>query len=167
MKKKIIVSLLLVGACLALIPSVFARDYSQTAIGPEAYSGKTTTSDVLTVTTSNYNYVRGDRTYFIRTTAKGWLRDGVCMADSSRTGTINMYEDDIYPNSDELVKTYKLSFNGRELNSITFSNNPTEGAIDSGDDPTVELYHTLYISPIAGDSAATNGELYNYQYAVD
>ena len=166
MKKKIIVSLLLVGACFALIPSVFARNYTQTARGPEAYSGKTTTSDIMSLSTSNYNYVRGDRTFFI-ITSNGWLREGVCVASDNRTATVNLYEDDVYPNSDELVKTYKLTFKGRDLSGATRTSTPTMTAIDSGDDPTVELYHTLYVSPIAGDTAATNGELYIFQYAVD
>ncbi|HIU11852.1 MAG TPA: hypothetical protein IAB65_04030 [Candidatus Onthocola stercorigallinarum] len=167
MKKKIVISMLLIGVCFALIPSVFARNYTASTKGPEAFSGKTTTSDVLTISTTNYGYVRGDRTYFIITSDKGWLRDGVCVADSNRTGTIKMYEDDVYPNADDLVKTYTLTFNGRELNKVTLSHTNQATAIDSGTDPTVELYHTLYISPIAGDTAATNGELYNYQYAVD
>ena len=94
MKKKIVISMLLIGVCFALIPSVFARNYTASTKGPEAFSGKTTTSDVLTISTTNYGYVRGDRTYFIITSDKGWLRDGVCVADSNRTGTIKMYEDD-------------------------------------------------------------------------
>lgn len=167
MKKKIVASMLLVGVCLALIPSVFAQNYTDSTRGPEAYSGKTTTSDVLTLTTTNYGYVRGDRTYFQITSDRGWLRDGVCVASDSRTGEIKMYEDDVYPNADDLVKTYTLTFKGRELHSVTLTKNNQATAIDSGTDPTVELYHTLYISPIAGDTAATNGELYNYQYAVD
>ena len=162
-----VVILLLVGVCFALIPSVFARNYTASTMGPEAYSDKTTTSDVLELTTTSYGYVRGDRTHFFITSEEGWLRDGVCVGDDSRTGTIKLYEDDVYPNADDLVKTYTLSFKGRELHSVKLSNLDQATAIDSGTDPTVELYHTLYISPIAGDTAATNGAIYTYQYAVD
>ena len=108
-----VVILLLVGVCFALIPSVFARNYTASTMGPEAYSDKTTTSDVLELTTTSYGYVRGDRTHFFITSEEGWLRDGVCVGDDSRTGTIKLYEDDVYPNADDLVKTYTLSFKGR------------------------------------------------------
>ena len=67
----------------------------------------------------------------------------------------------------EREETYYV-FVGRNLSGANIqvvTNQAT--AIDSGYDNTVELYHTLYIAPIAGDSGSTNGPIYTYQYAVD
>lgn len=167
MKKKIAVSLLIFGACFSLIQGVSARTYSDLDTGPEAYSGRTTTTSIKQLTSSVYDYIRGDRTYFYITTF-GNLRESVCVADNSRKATIKLYEDDVYPNADDLVKTYTFSFVGRNLSGANIQVTTNQAtAIDSGDDDTVELYHTLYITPIAGDSGATNGPIYIYQYAVD
>ena len=167
MKKKIAVSLLIFGACFSLMQGVSAKTYSEIETGPEAFSGRTTTTSVIDITSNVYDYIRGDRTYFY-VKAFGNLRDGVCVADSSRKATVRLYEDDVYPNDDELVKIYTFSFEGRNLSGANIQTEVKHsGAIDSGDDNTVELYHTLYISPVAGDSGATNGPIYTYQYAVD
>lgn len=167
MKKKIAVSLLIFGACFSLMQGVFARTYSSIKTGPEAFSGRTTTTSITNISSSVYDYIRGDRTYFYIETF-GFLREGVCVSDSSRKATIKLYEDDVYPNADDLVKTYTFSFVGRNLSgaNIQVATNQAT-AIDSGYDNTVELYHTLYIAPIAGDSGSTNGPIYTYQYAVD
>lgn len=143
-----------------------ADTYTEVLVGPDVYSGQTTQSRVTNLTSSVYSTIKGSRTYFWIVNA-GWLRSNVCVADSSREAIVKMYEDDVYPNADDLLKTYTFSFNGRQLvaaNANVVTNNPNNA--DSSGDPTVELFLTNYISPISGDRSDSNGELFTYQFSV-
>lgn len=143
-----------------------ADTYSSVLVGPDAYSGQTTQSGITELTSSAYSSVTASRSYFW-IVSEGWLRESVCVSDSSRKATVKMYEDDVYPNADDLLKTYVFSFSGRQLVSAnaTITTNNINNA-DSAGDPTVELYITNYVSPISGDRSGSNGALFTYQFSV-
>lgn len=165
--KKIMTSMAAIALMLIGSSQVSALTYSQNMKGPEVYSGSTVQSSITSITTPTYSSVRGDRTYFYITSA-GWLRSNVCVANNSRKVYVKMYEDDVYPNEDELVKTYKFGFDGLQMKSAVENIDiHNSGNIDSSGDSTAELYITVSLDAIAGDRSSTNGELFYYQYAVD
>lgn len=146
--------------------SVNARTYTQVLNGQDVYSGQTTTSSVTNLASTNYDSVRGDRTYFYVVSA-GWLEADICVADNSRTATVVMYEDDVYPNEDDKIKTYVFKFSGRTLSDVKSITTNQATNIDSSGDNSVELYQTTYVKPITGDRSGNNGALFTYQFAVD
>lgn len=146
--------------------NVSARTYTQVLNGQDVYSGKMTISDITRISSSVYDTIRGDRTYFYIVSA-GWLEPAYCVADNSRTATVIMYEDDVYPNPDDKVKTYLFSFSGRTLSSVKKITVNQATNIDSSGDNEVELYQTTFVSAISGDRNGNNGALFTYQFAVD
>lgn len=165
--KKIMLAVVALTLMLISSSQVSALTYSQNLKGPEVYSGATVQSAITSITTPTYSSVRGDRTY-LYITSFGWLRSNVCVANNNRKVYISMYEDDVYPNEDELVKTYKFGFDGLQMkNAVESIVTNNSGNIDSSGDPTAELYITVKLDAIAGDRSSTNGELFYYQYAVD
>lgn len=164
--KKLFTTLGIVGMFILGIKTVSAANYSYVENGPEVYSGAATRSNVTVLSSAAYNSVTGNRVHFYVTTF-GNLRSNVCVSNSSRTATIKIWEDDVDPNADDLVQTLVYGFSGLKLSSIKSKVVHDTGNIDSAGDPTVELYNTVYVSPINGDSGATNGILYKYQYSID
>lgn len=144
-----------------------SRASSATTDSPDAYCGKTTTGDVVSLTSPNYDSVKGTRTYFYLNYG-GYLESYACASNSNRKAYVKMYEDDVYPNADDLVKTYKFGFSGRQLvkavESITTNDT---GNIDSSGDPTVELYITLSIDEVTGDTSKSNGPIFGYHFEID
>ena len=167
MIKKIMLSIFALSIMIVGVAGVSALTYSANLKGPEVYSGATVQSGTTSITTPTYTSVRGDRTYFYITTFV-WLRSTVCVPNNSRKVYIRMYEDDVYPNADDLVKTYRFGFDGLQMkNAVESITTNTSGNIDSAGDPTAELYIKVSLDAVSGDTSATNGELFYYQFAVD
>ena len=74
------------------------------------------------------------------------------VTSDTRTLLIVMMEADLF-NEDDTVKTYIFGFDGRRLGDYMIFLN-TEGAIE--DTPHVELYLTMQLSHVEGDSGATD-----------
>ena len=164
MKKSISVLLIMV-MLLVGIQNVGARKYTNVLVGPDVFSGRKVTSAIERISSVDYNTIVGRRTYFYGVVL-GNLRESVCKV-GPRTATFELFEDDVHPNEDELVKIYKGSFDGLQLQSIVLDRLNADHNIDSSGDPEVELYHTTFVSEVSGDRGDTNGPLITYQYAVD
>lgn len=161
--------LLSIVSFLGSIVNVYAssRAKSSTVDGPDAYCGKTTTGNVTNLTSPNYNSVSGSRAYFYLDYG-GYLESYACASNSNRKAYVKMYEDDIYPNEDDLVKTYKFGFSGRQLVTVVESISTNDaGNIDSAGDSTVELYITLTVDAVDGDSSQSNGPIFGYHFEID
>lgn len=141
---------------------VSATVYSNIITGPDVYSGNTTYNSADTFTVSGENSIQGNKLH-IKMRVVGTLVMG--QTSGTRYFYVYLYEDDVYPNEDELVRTYKMSLTGRKLNCAYLTDtNHESGNIDSSGDNTVELYVGNYLPAKSGDTAVNNEELFKYQY---
>lgn len=132
--------------------------------GPGAYAGAWSQGETFALKTA-YTPVTGTEvsTYFKN---YGWLRDGVCVESNTRELTVELWEED-YLNDDDHVKTYRGSFQRRQLTEIHALPVVMSGNIEADNDPTAELYIKLHISYVQGDKTTTNGGLFMYDIRVD
>lgn len=84
-----------------------------------------------------------------------------------RPMNVRLYEYDVAPNADDLVKTYEGKISGRTLTDIWLSSTDDTGNIDSEGDPTAELYLSAYMTYISGDSISSDNRIFWYNIYVD
>ena len=74
------------------------------------------------------------------------------IASNSRKMYVYLYEDDASPNLDDLVKTYEVSFKGRDVSDVKLYKQNATGNIDSSGDPTGEFYIKYNLKRVSGDA---------------
>ena len=166
--KKIVISLGIIATIMIAFTTAYA--YNQNTgyvLGPEAYSGQTTTGSVYALK-SAYAPVTGAETavYFKNL---GTLRDGVAVANNSRKMYISLMEDDMSPNADDEVRQYLGYFEGLQLTKIEALGviPGAEGNIESASDDTAELYIKMTLSHVSGDKTTTNGPMFYYDIRLN
>lgn len=166
--KKIVISLGIIATMMIAFTTAYA--YNQNTgyvLGPEAYSGQTTTGSVYSLK-SAYAPVTGAETAVYYTNL-GYLRSGVCVSSNSRELDITLMEDDA-TNDDDEVKLYRGTFNGLTLKSIVYRGYATtssSGNIESASDDTAEFYIKMKLDYITGDKTTTNGPMFSYDIRLD
>lgn len=145
--------------------SAISLKFTDVLTGPDVYSGQTVTSTTTDLASDYYTSITGTMVDFYPVVF-GNLRSSVCVSSNTRTATFIMYEDDVYPNADDKVKTYTAQFTGLKMVSYEMTTKHTSNNIDSTGDNSVELYHTTYVSAVTGDRSGSNGPLITYQYSI-
>lgn len=147
--------------------TVFARAKSKILYSPSAYAGSTTQGSTLSITSPSYSSVKGDRVYFYLNEVFPLDSNNV-VPSSSRKAFVRLYEDDAPPNDDDLVKTYRFGFSEYQMIDIYESRTIHDyGNIDSEGDPTAELFITLEMTKISGDTSRSNGAIFRYHFEID
>jgi len=154
--------IILMAICVIIgVKTVDARVYSSIIRGSDVYSGQRTTTSTISLTTNEYSSVTGSITH-IKPRALGTLEMG--STSGSRTIEFTIYEDDEYPNGDDIVRGYEFKISGRKMVSGTVSDTLYDsGNIDSTGDNTVELYLESYLPAKNGDTSVNNGNMINFQ----
>lgn len=148
------------------VGNVDARVMTEKINGPDAISGKTTYTGVYKLSTDEYSSVQGPKTH-IKMTAVGSLEMGTRAYANTRNYQIQIFEDDEYPNTDELVRTYTMTIRGRNLTKgYTIDRTEDNGNIDSAGDTTAELYLSAYLPELAGDTSYNSGNLFIFKFYI-
>lgn len=148
------------------VGNVDARVFTSEIKGPDAISGKTTYTGIYKLTTDEYSSVQGPKTH-IKMTAVGSLEMGTRAYANTRNYQIQIFEDDEYPNADELVRTYTMTIRGRNLTKgYTIDRIEDNGNIDSAGDTTAELYLSAYLPELAGDTSYNSSNIFNFKFYI-
>ena len=161
--KKIATLLGFFAITMSMAVTVYAYTSTGSQKGPEAYSGVTTRSSTYNLTTTAQT-VKGSATgvYF---TNLGWLRN-ISVPSSSRHAYIYLMEED-FTGGDDQAKFYDGTFSGRNLTNIIVHTVNNSGDIEAAGDNRGEFYLTLELSPIAGDVAGSNGEIFYFEIRLN
>ncbi len=83
---------------------------------------------------------------------------------SNRVMTIALWDEDPIFNPNDKIKVYKGTFTGREFTGITVDSVLITGDLEDTNDPTAELYLSLYITKNSQDvSGAYTGNFFQYK----
>ncbi len=88
------------------------------------------------------------------------------VSSNSRTLEIELKEDDTIFNSNDLVKTYKGTFSGRALSSITLNSTEISGNIESSGDNCAELYLKFKVGTVNNDPSDPTIATGLFEYTV-
>lgn len=159
--KKNIKKIVTISICSLLLIStlgmqIFAT-YTYEQAGPSLTPNVMHTTGTYNLTSSKDKALGEDSLLWINNTHL--TLNANLISSNERTLLIVMYEDDALWNASETVKTYTFEFDGRRLGDYMVFNN-TPGAIE--DTSGVELYLTMQLSKITGDSGSS-GQFFTYQ----
>lgn len=161
-KNKFFVGLLLVMLMFG-ISTVNAKSTTRPQSGPNLTPGEWQSSKIYELQ-SAWEGVKESRTSVIFSNYAA-LADRY-MADDNRKLVIDLYEYDVYPNEDDLVKTYTWTFSGHNLKEVSVKR-VEKGNLDSADDDTVELYLRFKMDYIPGDSRSATNRFFDYNITVE
>lgn len=169
LKKKLFIFLSIISVAFASVVPVYAqKDYSSSTgwkNAPALTPGVRVNTVTYNLTSESHTSVNADlvAVYYDNYNS---LSDNFA-SDSNRILWIDLYEDDVEPNADDLVKTYKGTFKGRRLDTIVLYEVVEQGNIDSAGDPDVELYLSILLNKVSGDkSLPTSTPLFEYNMSV-
>lgn len=149
----------------AFITNVSAASSSGVQPAPSLTPGSVINTTVYNLTTTKSNQsVTGPDTSVIFSGYTA-LPNTLAGTDNGRKMIVTLMEEDQYPNEDDKVKTYTWTFKNRIMDSVTVQTNDY-GNIDSAGDPTVELYLSILLQKMPGDSTAATGRLFWYNISV-
>lgn len=158
--------------CLGLL-AVFSM-FIPTAYAYYQHSGYKNSAEIVTgktYTTSTYNLYVSSKPVTARKVGVtfyyfGWLREGVAVASNSRNLNATLMEEDA-TNSDDYVKYYVGTFNGRNLKEVHIDHYATvseDTNIEDASDDRAELYMKYSVTKISGDTTGSNGTLFSYDF---
>lgn len=156
--KKIIIFLGIIATTLLTATTVLA--YNQNSgyfAGPHAQVYKTHKSSKYSLTSAKAPVTGAECEVWFKNF--GWLHDTM-QSWNDRQATVMLMEDDAPGNNDDEVKKYTVEFTDLNVDDINYSGIINEGNIDSASDGTVELYLTLSLDYISGDSSEDNNEIF-------
>lgn len=160
MKKKMIT----LSLCATLITSIVSYA-AQT--GPKAGPSLTPGSTYQTKTydfTSDKSVAKVSQTYAYFDNFNSLPSDLV--ANDGRKLTMCLFDYD-WSGSDDCLKTYIGSFNGRKLIDVSVTTTTDNTYVDESDDDTAELYMRMFLDKCNKDATNTkSGSLFTYRFGI-
>lgn len=156
--KKLVIILGIISAVLLTTTTVLA--YNQNSgyfAGPHAQVYETHESSTYALSSAKAPVTGAECEVWFK--SFGWLHDTM-QSWNNRHATVILMEEDAPGNADDPVKKYTVDFEGLHVSNIYYSGIINEGNIDSASDATAELYLTLSLDYISGDSAEDNNEIF-------
>ncbi len=162
MKKSLVIMFLILTIVLG-VKNVCAKSSTGVINGPKLTAGSFYSTEKYDLTSPSSSSVTG---HMVSADIKYKASlPSTFVANNNRRLFSYLYEQDVYPNDDELARTYTCPFSGLKILSCDVVTNDN-GNLDSAGDSGVELYLKFLLMRIAGDPNSATNSFFTYNISV-